>query len=130
MKFLSSALILFIAFSFSNRALAQSSVGIHDFQEVVKMEMSIMKGFTSYQKAIFETDSQNDIIIDFQEIPVNLKTIKVLDNEANIVYTEDVQNLAVNALYELDMSAYPKGHYTLQLDAYTSSFFIDLPTIK
>ncbi len=127
MKFLSSALVLIIALFTTNLASAQLSVGTHDFQEVVKMEISIKKGFTSYQKAIYETESQSDIIIDFQEIPVNLKTIKVLDKDANIVYTEDVQNLPVDALYELDMSKLPKGSYTLQLDAYTSTFFIDLP---
>ena len=127
MKFLSSTLVLIIALFTTNLATAQFSVGNHDFQEVIKMEVSIKKGFTSYQKAIFETESQSDIIIDFQEIPVNLKTIKVLDKDANIVYTEDVQSLSVNALYELDMSKFPKGQYTLQLDAYTSTFFIDLP---
>jgi len=127
MKFLSSALVLIIALFTTNLASAQLSIGTHDFQEVVKMEISIKKGFTSYQKAIYETESQSDIIIDFQEIPVNLKTIKVLDKDANIVYTEDVQNLPVDALYELDMSKLPKGSYTLQLDAYTSTFFIDLP---
>ena len=128
MKFLSSTLVLIIALTTTNLATAQWSVGRLEFQEVVKMEVSIMKGFTSYQKAIFETESQSDIIIDFEEINVNLKTIKVLDRNANIVYTEDVQNLPVNALYELDMSKFPKGQYTLQLDAYTSTFFIDLPT--
>lgn len=127
MKFLSSTLVLIIALFTTNLATAQLSVGTHDFQKVVKMEISIQKGFTSYQRAIFETESQSDIIIDFQEIPVNLKTIKVLDKDANIVYTEDVQNLPVDALYELDMSKLSKGQYTLQLDAYTSTFFIDLP---
>ena len=127
MKLLSSALVLAIALFTTNLATAQLSVGTHDFQEVVKMEISIKKGFTSYQKAIFETESQSDIIIDFQEIPVNLKTIKVLDKDANIVYTEDVQNLPVDALYELNMSKLPKGHYTLQLDSYNSTFFMDLP---
>ncbi len=127
MKLLSSALVLTIALFTTNLATAQLSVGTHDFQEVVKMEISIKKGFTSYQKAIFETESQSDIIIDFQEIPVNLKTIKVLDKDANIVYTEDVQNLPVDALYELNMSKLPKGQYTLQLDSYNSTFFMDLP---
>ena len=127
MKFFTSILLVTSALFISNNSFAQDAIGTHDFQEILKMEISIKKGFTSYQSAIFETESQANIIIDFQEIPVNLKSIKVLDKDANIIYSEDVQNLPVNALYELDLTKFSTGLYTIQLDSYNSSFFINLP---
>ncbi len=127
MKFFTSLLLVTFALFITENSFAQASVGNRDFEDILKMEISFKKGFTTYQKAIFQTESQANIIIDFQEIPINLKSIKVLDEDAHIVFSEDVQSLPVDALYELDLSKFTPGSYTIQLDSYKSSFFIDLP---
>ncbi len=125
MKFF-TAIILFISLTFTTSATAQSFAEIVDYKKIVKLEMDIMKGFGTYQHTIFEAESYDNFIVDFQEIPVNLKSIKLLDADANIVYIENVSNLATDSLYELDLSKFTGSNYTLQLDSYTSTYFIDL----
>lgn len=119
-----TAIFLLITLS-TTISFAQDAIGTNDFQEVLKKEMTIKKSYSYYQKAIFNTESHEEFIIDFQEIPVNLKSVKLLDENANIILEEDVQNLPSDALYELNI---PNGAhtYTLQVDSYTTSFFIPL----
>ena len=125
MKFFTT-IILFAALTLTTSLSAQSSADLTDYKKIVKLEMNIMKGFGTYQHTIFEAESQDNFIVDFQEIPINLKTVSLLDANANIVFTENVSNYATNALYEIDLTQFTNSNYTLQLDSYTTTFFIDL----
>jgi len=124
MKLFATTLVFVTLFAF--HGFGQSSVGQEDHYRIAKMEMDIMKGFGAYRNAIFETDESDSFIIDFQEIPFNLKAIKLLDENAHVIFVDDVRNLPVDALYELDLSKFPGTNYTLQLDTYNSSFFMDI----
>ena len=68
------------------------------------------------------TDKENNIVyVDFEKINVNLSGVSVRDNSGQVLFKDDsVWQLPVNTMYEVDLSKYPKGEYTLELKTYTS----------
>ena len=68
------------------------------------------------------TDHENNMVyVDFDKINVNLSGVAVRDNSGQIVFKDDtVWQLPVNTMYEVDLSKYPKGEYTLELKTFTS----------
>jgi hypothetical protein len=69
------------------------------------------------------TDKQNNMVyVDFEKIDVNLSGVSVRDNSGQIVFKDEtVWQLPVNTIYEVDLSKYPKGEYTVELKTFTSS---------
>jgi Domain of unknown function (DUF3244) len=69
------------------------------------------------------TDKQNNMVyVDFEKINVNLSGVSVRDNAGQIVFKDDsVWQLPVNTIYEVDLSKFPKGEYTIELKTFTSS---------
>jgi Domain of unknown function (DUF3244) len=69
------------------------------------------------------TDKQNNMVyVDFEKINVNLSGVNVRDNAGQIVFKDDsVWQLPVNTIYEVDLSKFPKGEYTVELKTFTSS---------
>jgi Domain of unknown function (DUF3244) len=69
------------------------------------------------------TDKQNNMVyVDFEKINVNLSGVSVRDNTGQIVFKDDsVWQLPVNTIYEVDLSKFPKGEYTIELKTFTSS---------
>lgn len=69
------------------------------------------------------TDKQNNIVyVDFEKINVNLSGVNVRDNAGQIIFKDDsLWQLPVNTIYEVDLSKYPKGEYSLELKTFTAS---------
>lgn len=64
----------------------------------------------------FYEDQDNKVYyIDFENLKVNLNDISVLDEQGQVVMREDVAGLPVNTIYELDMSRFAPGPYTVSL---------------
>lgn len=66
---------------------------------------------------LFHQDEEHPILyIDFEELIVNLDKIAVIDTKSgNLVFQDEVWGLPVDAIYELDLSAFPKGNYRVEL---------------
>ena len=64
---------------------------------------------------IFYQDPENKILlIDFKEVSTKLSMVKV--TQANTVLMEDkVGDLAIDSIYEVDLSNYRTGQYTITL---------------
>jgi hypothetical protein len=70
----------------------------------------------------FTSKSSDDLFyIDFEKINVTLNNIKVLNNNGEVVYSDDLWNLPVNSIYELDLTAFTKGKYTIELNTFTEA---------
>ena len=69
------------------------------------------------------TDKQNNMVyVDFEKINVNLSGVNVRDNQGQIIFKDEgIWQLPVNTIYELDMSKYPKGEYTVELKTFTTA---------
>lgn len=66
------------------------------------------------------SDRENELLfIDFEQLSVNLKNVVLRNQEGQILFEEEVINLPVDAIYELDLSAYLPGTYRLELHGYT-----------
>lgn len=64
---------------------------------------------------IFYQDPENKIIlIDFYEVSTKLAVVKVTQAE-NILLENKVGDLAIDSIYEIDLSNYVKGAYTITL---------------
>lgn len=76
------------------------------------------------------SDRENQLLyIDFEQLPVNLKKVVVRNQAGQLLLEEEVTGLPVDAIYELDLSAYLAGTYRLELHGYAGviqrSFQID-----
>lgn len=90
--------------------LSTSTTGTETSKQANKQDWSIY------------TDRENNIVyVDFEKINVNLSGVAVRDNSGQVLFKDDsVWQLPVNTMYEVDLSKYPKGEYTLELKTYTS----------
>ena len=64
---------------------------------------------------IFYQDPENQILlIDFKEVSTKLSVIKVTQ-EHTILMEDKVGDMAIDSIYEVDLSKYNKGQYTITL---------------
>jgi hypothetical protein len=71
--------------------------------------------------SIYSDKENNMIYVDFEKINVNLSGLVVRDNDNKVLFKDDmVWQLPVNTIYEVDLSKYPKGEYTLELKTFTA----------
>jgi len=64
---------------------------------------------------IFYEDPENKILlIDFKEVSTKLAVVKVTQAQ-NILLEDKVGDLAIDSIYEVDLSNYVKGQYTITL---------------
>jgi hypothetical protein len=64
-------------------------------------------------------DSDATYYLDFQLINVNLQNLVVRNEVGLIVYSEDVTDLPVDAIYEIDLGQFGKGSYEIELQTFT-----------
>ena len=66
--------------------------------------------------SIFFTNQNDDLLfIDFETISDKIIEVKVLCNH-EIVMVEDVAELDQNMIYEIDLSLFQKGHYSIEIE--------------
>ncbi|HHB79462.1 MAG TPA: hypothetical protein ENK85_09555 [Saprospiraceae bacterium] len=82
--------------------------------------------FETYRSAVYQSDDRQKVFVDFGEIPVNLKSIRVLNSTGDVLLTKIVYDLPVNSLYEIDLSQFSNDDLVLEIETFTDSRFITL----
>lgn len=59
--------------------------------------------------------------IDFEAISVNLTEVVLRDGTGETLFTEKVDDLPVDAIYEIDLADYPAGTYSVEIKSYINS---------
>lgn len=113
-------LILVLTFVFvsslSCQLFAQSSTSVNtDKIDAVSNLLNLNNTDWSY----YIDDEQHIYYIDFEKINVNLNDIKVINSQGETVLEDQLYDLPVNTIYELDLSDYPKGTYSVELRSFT-----------
>ncbi len=86
---------------------------INENKAIVALE-EVVKG--SYLGSI---DHESRILfIDFETYLYNIKGIQITDAKGEVVYSQDTQDLPVNAILDFDFDKKPKGYYTIWVDTY------------
>jgi len=78
----------------------------------------------TYRKAVYQSDDNTKVFIDFSEIPVNIKSIQVLNSKGNVFLNKVVYELPVNSLYEIDLTNFLDNDLVLEIQTFTDSRFI------
>ena len=71
--------------------------------------------------SFYMSEDENTYYIDFESINITISDIIIKNTSGKTVFKDDVRNLPVDAIYELDVSDYASGSYTVELKAYTGS---------
>ena len=69
--------------------------------------------------SFYADDDNRTFYIDFEKINVNLSDVVVKNESGKIVFKDDVEELPVNAIYELNFEELGIGDYTVELRSYT-----------
>ena len=78
----------------------------------------------TYLKAVYQSDDRTKVFIDFSEIPVNLKSIQVLNGDGDVFVNKVVYELPVNSLFEIDLTDFPATDLVLEIQTFTDSRFV------
>lgn len=84
----------------------------------------------TFQDAVFQSDDNQQVFIDFDDIPVNLKSIQIMDSEGKELFKQTVYELSVSSLLEIDLSAFQQNGLVLEIQTFTDSRFIQLGDLK
>ena len=72
--------------------------------------------FNPIEKWSLYTDSEtNTCFVDFESIAVKLSEVVVEDAMGEVIFSEDVTDFPVDAIYEIDLSRFESGEYTINL---------------
>ncbi|MBI5914089.1 MAG: hypothetical protein HY842_01835 [Bacteroidetes bacterium] len=68
----------------------------------------------------FYLDQESKVYyIDFETISVNLSDIRVYNEAGDVVMTDKLWDLPVNAIYEINLTDFDPGTYKIELRSYT-----------
>jgi len=71
---------------------------------------------------LFEDQVGKAYYIDFDSFNLNLKEVRIKNIQGDVIYSQKVYDLPVDAIYELDFSQYPSGYYTIEVHSFISVF--------
>jgi len=74
----------------------------------------------------FVDDESETYYIDFETIRANVNEIVLRDSSGAVRFQERVSDLPVNAIYELDVSAYSSGQYRIELHTFNGVLAKDI----
>ena len=66
-----------------------------------------------------EGENGNTFFIDFEKIKSNLNEIKVMNQNGETVFEDELWNLPVDTIYELDFTDFKKGKYAVKITTFT-----------
>lgn len=112
--------VVFIVLSIPTLLSAQTSVK-NTFEGLANITESLLH-LENQKWAYHAEDGSNLFYIDFEKINVNLNKVLVKSANGSVVFQEEVWDLPVDSIYEIDLSALPKGNYTVEVDAFTKAF--------
>ncbi len=71
---------------------------------------------------LFEDQVERAFYIDFDSFNLNLKEVLIKNIQGDVIFRQEVYDLPVDAIYELDFSAYPQGYYTIEVHSFINTF--------
>lgn len=79
---------------------------------------------TEAEESSFFIDEESQVyFIDFQDLNVNLNAIILKDENDKVVWEDKVFDLPVDTIYELDLSAFNKGRYKVELRSFSKIIY-------
>mgnify|MGYP006303606233 CR=1 FL=1 len=77
-------------------------------------------GTNPIEKWSLYTDNEtNTCFVDFESIAVKLDEVVIESAKGEVIFSEDVTDFPVDAIYEIDLSRFENGEYTINLHYYT-----------
>ncbi len=116
--------------------LMVSTFNVMAIDPPTKTKASAMESFgyeissATFQDAVFQSDDNQQVFIDFDDIPVNLKCIQIMDSDGKELFKQSVYKLSVSSLLEIDLSAFQQNGLVLEIQTFTDSRFIQLGDMK
>jgi hypothetical protein len=59
--------------------------------------------------------------IDFEAISVNLTDIVIKNADGGVIYEDEVFDLPVDTIYEIDLTQFSSGRYSIEIKSYTNT---------
>jgi len=69
--------------------------------------------------SLYTDNETNTCFVDFESIAVKLDEVVVETAKGEVIFSEDVTDFPVDAIYEIDLSRFENGEYTINLHYYT-----------
>jgi hypothetical protein len=69
--------------------------------------------------SLYTDNETNTCFVDFESIAVKLSEVIVENSKGEVIFSEDVSDFPVDAIYEIDLSRFDQGEYTINLHYYT-----------
>ncbi|TVR82400.1 MAG: hypothetical protein EA409_05010 [Saprospirales bacterium] len=110
--------ILFLIYS----SVVIASGPVHSIE---KSEEVVYDKWTPYYD--FE---ENLVFIDFEALDFNLLEIKVYDAYQNLLFSDRVDDLPFNSIYELDITGFEGTHFSVQLLSHTAIYPAELQLMR
>lgn len=90
------------------------SLASHD-ENLVFTIVNTDEGASSEDWTFHLDDSDKVLYIDFEKLGSNIYELHLNKPNGELAFTDNLLDLPVNTLYELDLKAYPKGLYIVEL---------------
>lgn len=71
---------------------------------------------------LFEDQIEKSFYIDFDSFNLNLKQVLIKNIQGDVIYSQKVYELPVDAIYELNFSEFPSGYYTIEVHSFINVF--------
>lgn len=92
-----------------------------DFAGLAEITSSLLDLETDDDWSIY-TDSEYGILyVDFAKLSFNLNDITIRNKAGEILFRDQLWDLPVDTIYELDLSTFGKGAYSVELRSFTDS---------
>jgi Domain of unknown function (DUF3244) len=118
--------VLFLGLGvFSNPTFAQSLLAEKNTDSAVAKAVSIegLQENEGENWAVYADESNRKFFVDLEKLHIYLDKITVINDKNEAVYSDNLWNLPTNAIYELDLSEFPKGSYRLEFKTLTNDNF-------
>ncbi len=71
--------------------------------------------------SFYSDDDSKLFYIDFEKLTFNVSDIVVVNEKGEEVFSDDVLSLPVDSIYELDLSNFESGKYSVELRTFTGT---------
>lgn len=99
----------FLLFSITVTLTAQTTISTSLEEDYIVLEE------TNESWVLFESTVDKKILIDFESIQSTVSDIRIKTATDEIEFTDVVDNLPQDAIYELDLSMLSEGNYTIEV---------------
>lgn len=90
-------------------------------QEVSQLDNSFEPVELEEESGIF--NNSNSLFIDFENLDHLPTNFQVLNENKEVIYTENLLDLPEDSIYEFDLNSLEKGIYSLQIHTYKNTIY-------